>query len=77
MHPVDYFNKRQNEVDSGAAVSMFALLNCQDSSSELLIEYIDEDFQVWGSEVWDTKKGRLGGRKFQETDYDAKLRSNG
>jgi len=75
--PVDYFNKRQNEVDSGAAVSMFALLNFQDSSSELLIEYIDEDFQVWGSEVWDTKKVRLEGRKFQETDYDAKLRSNG
>jgi hypothetical protein len=56
---------------------MFALLNFQDSSSELLIEYIDEDFQVWGSEVWDTKKGRLEGRKFQETNYDAKLRSNG
>ena len=72
--PVDYFNKRQNEIDSGAAVSMFAMLTLQDSSSELVIEYIDEDSQVWGTEVWDAQKGRLGGSKFQETDFDAKLK---
>jgi hypothetical protein len=73
---VDHFNEGQNEIDSGAAVSVFAMLNFQDAGSELLIEYIDEDFQVWGSEVWDAKKGRLGGSKFQETDFDTKLKNN-
>jgi hypothetical protein len=73
---VDHFNEGQNEIDSGAAVSVFAMLNFQDAGSELLIEYIDEDFQVWGSEVWDAKKGRLGGSKSQETDFDTKLKNN-
>jgi len=71
--PVDYFNKRQNAPNSGAAVSTFANLIFQEPSPQLLIEYIDEDFEVWGSEQWDAEKGRLGGVKFQETDFDNKL----
>jgi len=39
----------------------------------LLIEYIDEDFEVWGSELWDAGKGRLGGVSFQEADFDQNL----
>ena len=71
--PVDYFNKRQNAPNSGAAVSTFANLIFQEPSPQLLIQYIDEDYQVWGSEVWDAEKGRLGGGRFQETDFDNKL----
>jgi hypothetical protein len=72
---VDYFNKRQDAVGSGAAVSMFAQLTFQGSeSAALLIEYIDEDNEVWGSEVWDAQKGRLDpSGKFQETDFDDQL----
>jgi hypothetical protein len=44
---------------------------------QLLIEYIDEDFEVWGSEVWDASKGRLGGNQFVETDFDDKLKGEG
>jgi hypothetical protein len=71
--PVDYFNKRQTAPDSGAAVSTFAKLTFLEPGPELLIEYIDEDYEVWGSEVWDAGKGRLGGGKFQETDFDKNL----
>ena len=71
--PVDFFNKRQTAPDSGAAVSMFAKLSFMEPSPQLLIEYIDEDYEVWGSEVWDAEKGRLGGGKFQETDFDENL----
>jgi hypothetical protein len=73
---VDFFNKRQDAPGSGAAVSMFAKLTFLGTSgpgSELLIQYIDEDNEVWGSEVWDARKGRLGGGKFQETDFDDRL----
>lgn len=73
---VDFFNKRQDALDSGAAVSMFAKLTfmgASGSGTELLIEYIDEDNEVWGSEVWDASKGRLNGGKFQETDFDELL----
>jgi hypothetical protein len=58
---VDYFNKRQNGPDSGAAISSFAMLTFDDASSQLRIEYLDEDFEVWGTEMWDAQKGRLGG----------------
>lgn len=71
--PVDCFNKRQTAPDSGAAVSMFAKLSFLEPSPQLLIEYIDEDYEVWGSEVWDAQKGRLRGGKFQETDFDENL----
>jgi hypothetical protein len=71
--PVDYFNKRQNEENSGASVSMLATLSFQDPGRELLIQYIDEDFEVWGTEIWDASKGRLGGVPFRETDFDKKL----
>jgi hypothetical protein len=73
---VDYFNKRQNGPNSGAAVSMFAkltFLGTTGPGTELLIEYIDEDNEVWGSEVWDASKGRLNGGRFQETDFDDNL----
>ena len=52
---------------------MFVMLYFSDTSPELLIQYIDEDFEVWGSEVWDAAKGRLGGAPFNETDFDNKL----
>jgi hypothetical protein len=52
---------------------MFAMLNFSDSSSELIIDYIDEDLEVWGSEMWDAGKGRLSGIPFNETDFDNKL----
>jgi hypothetical protein len=68
-------NRRQTDPNSGAATSMFVMLNFSDSNSELLIEYIDEDYQVWGSEVWDAAKGRLAGAQFTETDFDNKLKA--
>jgi hypothetical protein len=71
--PVDYFNKRQTAPNSGAAVSMFAKLSFMDPSPQLLIEYIDEDSEVWGSEVWDAGTTRLAGGKLQETDFDQNL----
>ena len=51
---------------------MFAMLNFG-LGPELLIEYIDEDYEVWVFEVWDASKGRLNGGKIQETDLDAQL----
>lgn len=71
--PFEKVNRRQTDPNSGAATSMFAMLNFSDSSPELLVQYIDEDFEVWGSEVWDAGKGRLGGAPFTETDFDKKL----
>ena len=68
--PIDFVNRRQDAPDSNAAVSMFAKLTFSDTSPQLLIEYIDEDNEVWGTEVWDASKGRLGGVRFQETDFD-------
>jgi Calcineurin-like phosphoesterase len=73
--PILKVNRRQTDPDSGAAASMFALLNFSDKSPELLIEYIDEDNVTWGSEVWNAEKGRLGGDGFEETDFDQKLKS--
>jgi hypothetical protein len=35
---------------------------------EVLIEYVDETFTLWGQELWDANKGRLGGTKFIEYD---------
>ena len=70
-------NRRQTDPNSGAATSMFALLTFADSAAQVLIEYIDEDFEVWGSEVWDAAKGRLAGTPFQETDFDQKLKPEG
>jgi hypothetical protein len=69
--PVAYFNTRQNAPDSGAAVSMFANLTFE--GPEVIIEYIDEDNEVWGTEVWNAERGRLNGGKFQETDFDEQL----
>jgi Calcineurin-like phosphoesterase len=68
-------NRRQTDPNSGAATSMFVMLTFSDPSPELLIEYIDEDFEVWGSEIWDAAKGRLGGTQFNETDFDNKLKA--
>jgi hypothetical protein len=48
------------------AVSSFAKLSFD--GSEVLIEYVDETSFTWGVEVWDAKKGRLGGSKFVEYD---------
>jgi hypothetical protein len=52
-------------------------LTFDDASSQLLIEYVDEDFEVWGTEMWDAQKGRLGGSKFQEQDFDSSRMENG
>jgi Calcineurin-like phosphoesterase len=68
-------NRRQTDPNSGAATSMFVNLSFLEPGPQLLIEYIDEDFEVWGSEVWDAAKGRLGGAQFNETDFDNKLKS--
>jgi hypothetical protein len=54
---------------------MFVMLNFSDTGPELLIEYIDEDYEVWRSEVWNAAKGRLGGTPFIETDFDSKLKA--
>jgi hypothetical protein len=43
---------------------MFAKLIFLGPGPELLIEYIDEDNEVWGSELWDASKGRLNGGKY-------------
>jgi hypothetical protein len=37
-------NRRQTDPNSGAATSMFVMLNFSDSNSELIIEYIDKDY---------------------------------
>jgi hypothetical protein len=71
--PFAYVNRRQDAVGSGAAISGFVALTLQDSSPEMIIQYIDEDLKVLGSEVWDATKGRLGGSSFQETDLDDKI----
>lgn len=73
--PFEKVNRRQTDPNSGAATSMFVMLSFSDTTPELLIDYIDEDFQVWGSEVWDAAKGRLGGTQFTETDFDNKLKA--
>jgi hypothetical protein len=73
--PFEKVNRRQTDPNSGAATSMFVMLSFTDTSPQLLIEYIDEDFEVWGSEVWDAAKGRLGGTQFSETDFDNKLKA--
>ncbi|MGD0470280.1 MAG: metallophosphoesterase [Terriglobales bacterium] len=73
--PIEKVNRRQTDPNSGAATSMFVNLSFLDPSPELLIEYIDEDFEVWGSEIWDAVKGRLGGTPFNETDFDNKLKA--
>jgi hypothetical protein len=54
---------------------MFVNLSFSDASPELLIQYIDEDFEVWGSEIWNAAKGRLGGIQFNESDFDNKLKA--
>jgi Calcineurin-like phosphoesterase len=64
--PVAFFNKRETRPGSNAAVSSFAELRF--AGTELLITYCDEDNLVWGSELWDASKGRLGGTKFGEYD---------
>ncbi|HXC95204.1 MAG TPA: hypothetical protein VNU92_05855 [Edaphobacter sp.] len=51
---------------------MFVMLYFSDTSPELLIQYIDEDNEVWGSEVWDAANGRFGSSPFAETDFDDK-----
>lgn len=66
-------NRRQTDPNSGAATSMFAMLLFSDTSPELVIEYVDEDYEVWGTEVWNAEKGRLGGSPFSESDFDKKL----
>lgn len=72
--PIDHVNKRQDAANSGAAVSTFVNLLFQDPPSpQVLIQYIDQDNVQWGFELWDAEKGRLGGVKFQETDFDNKL----
>jgi hypothetical protein len=68
-------NRRQTDPDSGAATSMFVMLRFLEHDSKILIEYIDEDYQVWGSEIWDAGKGRLGGTPFTESDFDSKLKT--
>ena len=68
-------NRRQTDPNSGAATSMFVMLNFLDPSSQILIEYIDEDYEVWGSEMWNATKGRLAGTQFTESDFDNKLKA--
>ena len=75
--PFEKVNRRQTDPNSGAATSMFVMLSFSDTSPELFIDYIDEDSEVWGSEVWDAAKGRLGGIQFNETDLDNKLKAGG
>ena len=64
--PVAFFNKRETGPGSNRAVSSFAELRF--GGTELLITYCDEDNLVWGTELWDATKGRLGGPRFVEYD---------
>lgn len=64
--PVDYFNKKETEPGSTAAVSSFARLKFM--GYDLQIDYIDEDNVLWGSETWSAMNGRLNGIKFVEYD---------
>jgi hypothetical protein len=63
---VDFFNRKETAPGSKTAVSSF--VNLSFDGSEILIEYVDETFTLWGQESWDEKKGRLGGSKFVEHD---------
>jgi|SRR5579872_65945 len=73
--PFESVNRRQTDPRSGAATSMFAVLSFSDTSPELVIQYMDEDYERWGSEVWNAEKGRLGGSPFIESDFDNKLKA--
>lgn len=64
--PVSFFNRLAVTSGSDAAVSTFAVLTF--SGSQLLVNYYDENFNTWGTELWDATKGRLGGDGF--TEYD-------
>ena len=68
-------NRRQTGPDSGAATSVFVMLNFLEQNSKILTESIDEDYEVWGSEMWDGAKGRLAGTPFTESDFDNKLKA--
>ncbi len=63
---VDFFNRKEAAPGSKTAVSSFVNL-CFDGS-DILVEYVDETFSLWGQEAWDAAKGRLGGTKFVEYD---------
>jgi hypothetical protein len=54
---VDCFNKKETAPGTETAVSMFVKLSF--GGPELLIEYIDEDYEVWGAEKWISSKARL------------------
>jgi hypothetical protein len=64
--PVDFFNKLETHPGSTVAVSSFAKLNF--SGPELVIDYCDENNVSWGTELWNSTKGRLNGVKFIEYD---------
>ena len=63
---VDFFNRKETAPGSKTAVSSFVNLSFEGSG--ILVEYVDETFTLWGHEVWDPTKGRLGGTKFVEDD---------
>jgi len=63
---VDFFNRKATAPGTNTAVSSFAKLSF--AGTELLIEYVDETFAIWGEELWCSDKGRFGGSKFVECD---------
>jgi hypothetical protein len=63
--PVAFFNKQETHPGS-TGVSSFAELYFD--GPQLLINYCNEDNGTWGTEVWDSEKGRLNGTGFMESD---------
>jgi hypothetical protein len=63
---VDFFNEKETAPGTHTAVSSFVKLTF--GGSEVFIEYVDETLSLWGQELWDANKGRLGGTKFIEYD---------
>jgi hypothetical protein len=69
--PVTFFNKLGENNAPSAAVSSFAVLRF--GGPELTIDYINENFRTFGSELWSATKGRLNGVPFIE--YDGRTQS--
>ncbi len=63
--PLEFVNRKAYP-GSKTAVSSFAVLRF--AGPKLAIDYCNEDNTLWGTELWDMTKGRLGGVKFVESD---------
>jgi hypothetical protein len=66
MYPGRLLQQATDGTGFGGGCLMFATLTFSEPSPEMLIQYIDEDFEVWGTEVWDAEKGVLAAKSSKE-----------